>query len=110
MTKDPEKPSHIAQDEWDAVDVPEMTDEEFARAVPFKQAHPDAYAAWKRGPGRPRAETPKVHTGFRLAADVVEGIKATGKGYNARVESVLREALAAGKLDKLRDVDRAPRE
>jgi uncharacterized protein (DUF4415 family) len=29
---------------------------------------------------------------------VVEGIKATGKGYNARAERVLREALAQGKL------------
>ena len=55
--------------------------------------------AWKRSPGRPKVEAPKVHVGFRLAADVVDGIKATGKGYNARVEAVLREALAAGKLD-----------
>lgn len=43
-------------------------------------------------------ERPKVHVGFRPAADVVEGIKATGKGYNARVERVLREALAKGEL------------
>jgi uncharacterized protein (DUF4415 family) len=42
--------------------------------------------------------TPKVHIGFRLAADVVEGIRATGKGYNARVEKVLREALTKGLL------------
>jgi uncharacterized protein (DUF4415 family) len=42
--------------------------------------------------------TPKVHIGFRLATDVVEGIRATGKGYNARVEKVLREALAKGLL------------
>jgi uncharacterized protein (DUF4415 family) len=48
--------------------------------------------------GRPKLERPKIHVGFRLAADVVEGIKATGKGYNARVEQVLREALAQGKL------------
>jgi uncharacterized protein (DUF4415 family) len=39
-----------------------------------------------------------VHTGFRLAADVVEGVRATGKGYNARVERVLRKALAEGEL------------
>ncbi len=48
--------------------------------------------------GRPPAETPKVHIGFRLAADVVNGITATGRGYNARVEKVLRDALAKGKL------------
>ena len=48
--------------------------------------------------GRPRVESPKVHIGFRLAADVVEGVRATGKGYNARVEKVLCEALAKGEL------------
>jgi uncharacterized protein (DUF4415 family) len=48
--------------------------------------------------GSPRSESPKVHIGFRLAADVVNGIKANGKGYNARVERVLREAIAKGKL------------
>jgi len=39
-----------------------------------------------------------VHIGFRLAADVVTGVRATGPGYNARVEKVLREALAKGEL------------
>jgi uncharacterized protein (DUF4415 family) len=29
---------------------------------------------------------------------VVEGLRATGRGYNARVEKVLREALAKGRL------------
>jgi uncharacterized protein (DUF4415 family) len=48
--------------------------------------------------GRPPVDDPKVHVGFRLARDVVDGIRATGKGYNARVEKVLREALADGRL------------
>jgi uncharacterized protein (DUF4415 family) len=48
--------------------------------------------------GRPRVATPKVHIGFRLAADVVAAIRATGRGYNARVEKVLRDALAKGEL------------
>ena len=103
MIGHPEKPAEISQDDWDAVDVPELSDEELAGMRPFKEVFPEQYAAWKRGPGRPKTETPKVHTGFRLAVDVVDGIRATGKGYNARVESVLREALAAGKLDRPRD-------
>lgn len=48
--------------------------------------------------GRPRVAAPKVHIGFRLAADVVQAIRATGRGYNGRVEKVLRDALAKGKL------------
>jgi uncharacterized protein (DUF4415 family) len=76
---------------------PEWTKENFARAKPFKKVFPGQYEAWKKM-GRPRAEAPKKHIGFRLAADVVDGVRATGKGYNARVEKVLREALARGKL------------
>lgn len=79
-------------------DVPELNEADFARAKPFAEVFPDHFADWKARGGRPRLQRPKVHVGFRLAADVVEGIKATGKGYNARVEKVLREALAEGKL------------
>jgi uncharacterized protein (DUF4415 family) len=97
MRKKPEKPPHISQQEWDDADIPEWTAEDFARAKPFKEVFPEQYKAWKKM-GRPPVETPKVHIGFRLAADVVDGIRATGKGYNARVEKVLRDALAKGLL------------
>jgi uncharacterized protein (DUF4415 family) len=43
--------------------------------------------------GRPKAETPKVQIGFRLSAELVASIKASGKGYNARVEAALRHAF-----------------
>lgn len=78
-------------------DIPELTEADVARARPFKELFPEQYRSWTRR-GRPPVERSKVHVGFRLAADVVEGIKATGKGYNARVEKVQREALEQGKL------------
>ena len=109
MSDQPEKPPHVSQKDWDESDLPEWTDENFARAVPFKDAHPEAFAARKRGPGRPQVERPKKLTNFRLDATVIDGIKATGRGYNARVESLLREALAAGKLDVPRDLPDEPR-
>ncbi len=43
--------------------------------------------------GRPKSESPKVRVGFRLSADLVEKIRASGKGYNVRVEKVLREGF-----------------
>jgi uncharacterized protein (DUF4415 family) len=81
----------------DDEDNPELTEEDFARARPFKEVFPEQYKAWKKL-GRPPVATPKVHIGFRLAPDVVQGIRATGRGYNARVEKVLRDALAKGEL------------
>ena len=97
MSKKPEKPPHISQQEWDDAENPEWTEEDFARARPFKEVFPEQFKAWKRI-GRPPVAAPKIHIGLRLAADVVAGIRATGKGYNARVEKVLRDALAKGEL------------
>jgi uncharacterized protein (DUF4415 family) len=91
------KPADISQQDWESVDVPEATDAEFATARPFEEVFPAQYRSWKKM-GRPRVETPKVHIGFRLAADVVESIRASGRGYNARVEKVLRDALTKGEF------------
>ena len=79
-------------------DNPELTGADFTRARPFPEMFPELARKLKAQGGRLRLAQPKIHIGFRLATKVVEGIKATGKGYNARVERVLREALAQGKL------------
>lgn len=85
-------------DAADYDDSPELTDADFARARPFAELFPEQAEKLRAMGGRPRLVRPKVHVGFRLDADVVDGIKATGRGYNARVERVLREALAQGRL------------
>jgi uncharacterized protein (DUF4415 family) len=43
--------------------------------------------------GRPKYAAPKIRVGFRLSAELVERIRASGPGYNARVEKVLREGF-----------------
>jgi uncharacterized protein (DUF4415 family) len=57
---------------------------------------PEYHAKFAAVPCRRKAKTPtkvpKVHVGFRLAADVVESVKASGRGYNRRVEQALRKA------------------
>jgi uncharacterized protein (DUF4415 family) len=78
---------------------PELSAEDFARARPFKEVFPEQYKTWRKKMGRPPVERPKVHISFRLAADVVDSIRATGRGYSARVEKVLRDALEKGELD-----------
>jgi uncharacterized protein (DUF4415 family) len=70
-------------------EVRELTREDFTGMRPIAEADPgklDAVAEWRNKGGRPKAVAPKVHIGFRLAADVVAGVKATGRGYNTRVE------------------------
>lgn len=81
-------------------DNPEWTAEDFAEARPIREADPAMLAAIieMRRRGRPPVESPKMRIGLRLAADVVAGIRASGRGYNVRVERVLRDALARGEL------------
>jgi uncharacterized protein (DUF4415 family) len=76
-------------------EVRELTREDFRGIRPVREAMPElieAIAVFRRKLGRPKAEAPKVHIGFRLAADVVESVRASGPGYNARVEQALRDA------------------
>ena len=68
------------------------------RPIPGSDLGMLAAVAEFRRRGRPPAASPRVRMGFRLAADVVAGIRASGRGYNARVERVLREALVEGRL------------
>jgi uncharacterized protein (DUF4415 family) len=50
------------------------------------------FAVPTRRKAKPPAKVPRVHIAFRLATDVVESIKASGPGYNRRVEQALRRA------------------
>jgi uncharacterized protein (DUF4415 family) len=66
-------------------------------------AKEDAVALNKTG--GPKADTLKTHIGFRLSADVVTSLKASGPGYNVRVEEALR-AAEFGATKKLRAAKR----
>lgn len=61
-------------------------------AVPYTEKE------WKKARiharvGRPKSESPKVFTGIRLDADVVDTFKATGKGWQTRMNAALRDYL-----------------
>ena len=49
-----------------------------------------------RRPGRPKVEQPKVPVTMRVDADVLEALKASGTGWQTRVNQVLREAVRRG--------------
>lgn len=75
---------------------PEWTAEAASEARPFAEMFPEQFEALKvRNSDAP---APKLRIGFRLAADVVRGVRATGPGFNARVEKALRAALARGEV------------
>ena len=78
-------------------DNPEWTEEDFARARPASEVlPPELYAALiaKRPRGRPKAEETKVFTAIRLDADLLGAFKATGKGWQTRINAALRQFIA----------------
>ena len=79
---------HATRTEWiDADDAPELTDEFFERA--------DEYVGDKLvRRGRPRTDSPKVALTVRYDAEVVEAFKATGKGWQGRMDAALKEWIA----------------
>jgi uncharacterized protein (DUF4415 family) len=79
-------------------DNPELSKEWLSRAKPANAAlAPEIYAellAIKRPRGRPKADETKVFTGIRLDADLIAAFKATGSGWQTRVNAALRQFIA----------------
>jgi uncharacterized protein (DUF4415 family) len=69
-----------------ADDAPELTEEFFERA--------DVYHGNKLvRAGRPRSENPKLAIKLRIDPDVVEHFRATGPGWQTRINDTLRKAV-----------------
>ncbi|ADP71126.1 hypothetical protein Rvan_1887 [Rhodomicrobium vannielii ATCC 17100] len=73
---------------------PEWTNEDFANAKPFAEAFPAlAEKMRKNVGGRPKSDAPKVAVSLRLDQDVVDKFRATGAGWQTRINDVLRRAV-----------------
>ncbi|WP_206026940.1 BrnA antitoxin family protein [Jiella endophytica] len=79
----------------DPDDAPAWTDEQFARAEIAENGAvlEPATGTLTKGPGRHALDHPKQRVTLRLDHDVAEALRASGKGWQTRVNSVLREWL-----------------
>jgi uncharacterized protein (DUF4415 family) len=73
-------------------DNPEITEAEFKLMRPFAEVFPEWAAEIRRSRGRPPSETPRKVVSIRLDQDVIEKYRATGKGWQARMNADLRKA------------------
>ncbi|CAN7679943.1 BrnA antitoxin family protein [Pseudorhodoferax sp. LjRoot39] len=81
-----------AKDWVDPDDAPELDDAFFERADEFRDQ-----VLVKRG--RPKAAATKEPVKLRLDPDVVEALRATGDGWQTRINDMLRASLVlAGRL------------
>lgn len=69
---------------------PEWTKGDFKRAVPFS-ALPETLQAKLRG--RPKAAVTKERITIRLSPEVVERFRASGDGWQTRVDAALKDWL-----------------
>ena len=75
-------------------DAPEATDEQLGQAQPFTDVFPAlADAMRKNVGGRPKSENPKVAVSLRLDQEIVARFKASGPGWQTRMNKALREAV-----------------
>tara|TARA_R110001599_G_scaffold229705_1_gene428937 strand:+ start:741 stop:1022 length:282 start_codon:yes stop_codon:yes gene_type:complete len=78
----------------DPDDAPEWTDDQFDRAAIWddsKLVRPADGTLTK--PGRPKLENPKQQVTLRLDKIVLETFKASGAGWQTRINEELRKAL-----------------
>ncbi|SIR28059.1 Uncharacterized conserved protein, DUF4415 family [Rhizobium sp. RU20A] len=76
-------------------DNPEVTEEQVAKARPFRDVFPDLAASIDREKarrGRPKLSSPRVAVTLRMEPAVLEAFKATGEGWRSRMEDALRRA------------------
>lgn len=83
IADDPDNPEFTVAELRAARSVTEMFGAEVAQQL----------VAMRRPVGRPKAEDPKVFTAIRLDADVIAAFKATGKGWQTRVNAALKDWL-----------------
>jgi uncharacterized protein (DUF4415 family) len=78
---------HVLRRE-DYDDTPELTDEDFARGVWHRGGKPLPH-----GPrGRPRSKNPKQPVSLRLDPDVLAHFRRGGRGWQSRINTILRKA------------------
>ena len=73
-------------------DTMELDEEWFAKARPVSEAHPQVVEAFRRRRGKQKAPTKEQLT-IRLDADLVAHFRGTGKGWQTRINKLLRESV-----------------
>ena len=69
-----------------------------ALSDPDAQPLTDAQLKAMRPMGRPRIANPKAPLTMRIDADILEALRTSGQGWQTRVNAILREAVATGKV------------
>ena len=78
-------------------EVRELTSADFAAAKPAAEVVPELVATQQRARGRPKAEATKSSTTLRLDPEVIAFFKRNGRGWQTRLNDVLKAYVASQK-------------
>jgi uncharacterized protein (DUF4415 family) len=100
MKKKKYNPADYSDAPIDDPDNPEWTEEMFRKARPMSEI-PELWPAIleaaaelrARKRGRPKLDHPKVQVTLRLDADVVNGFKEDGPGWQGRINETLKKVV-----------------
>ena len=90
------KNSPISPTSWtDPDEAPTWTADHFRGAAVYsgEELVKPARGSWTNPLGRPPSPNPKQQVTLRLDPDVLEAFRATGKGWQSRINAELRKAL-----------------
>ena len=95
-----ENSKHSTSNWVDPDDVPELTPEMLSQGVKMvgdtAVSNNEFNSAVKKAKaGRPKLENPKLLVSMRYDADIIEYFKATGKGWQSRINEVLSKYVAS---------------
>ncbi|MCB1507453.1 MAG: BrnA antitoxin family protein [Hyphomicrobiaceae bacterium] len=75
-----------------------LTDEETGRLRPATDVFRELGLPAPRPVGRPKADNPKERISLRVSPQTLAAFKATGKGWQTRMDEVLTRAVKNGKV------------
>ena len=75
-------------------DNPEWTADDFRRASGPESLSASELAAFPNTRGRSRMDAPKLAVSLRLSPAIVRHFRATGKGWQSRINETLEAAIA----------------
>ena len=83
------KPENISQQDWDAVESPPLTESFLIGMKPIHEAHPGIPPRVRGSQKAPR----KSPVSIRLDEAIIAAFRATGRGWQSRVNEALNDWL-----------------
>lgn len=80
-------------------DNPEWTSKDFREARPaYEMLPPEVLDAFPNTPRGPQQQPAKAAVSIRLSREVLDHLRASGPGWQSRIDETLKEAIKAGRL------------